>query len=495
MPQEAARTCWRSGAAALLSAYRCHSTQLLPIMTESTARWHTITREICAVRRLSALPTGGGLASTSSAKKTKTKAPAPAAAALGLTAVASAKRWAHRAQSVSAATRIQARLRGRATRRKRQIETNLGLTGSLQEAALIARIQASFRGRAARKEMANRERAAGIIIKCLRGRRDRLRAVALKLVSGGGVQNAASPELIVPRGTRPIEWTSTWRTNRGAARVVQGEGRAARLTTVGLTCWVCLDKQDPADDSLSAPEDARLVNGGCGCRGASSFAHLPCLVQMALAHPERWHQCPTCGQPWTGECARELERLRLQVQPEFERQAAWNLEPPTSESGGGRPRAPMRGATRGARRAVALGGEQLEYAPAGTTSPAATKLVQAARRRTMAASTRWLVLAHDALTDATVRVLRFRRDAGCYEVLQQAVEGGGPTKRLCEPEDLHLPPGTAVVVREPSDGGAELQGKIEVFDEESARYMVQLDDERGTVQRAARGLRALVPVS
>ena len=50
-------------------------------------------------------------------------------------------------------------------------------------------------------------------------------------------------------------------------------------------------------------------------------------------------------------------------------------------------------------------------------------------------------------------------------------------------------------MREASDGGPELQGKIEVFDEESARYMVQLDDERGTVQRAARGVRALVPVS
>ena len=92
-------------------------------------------------------------------------------------------------------------------------------------------------------------------------------------------------------------------------------------------CWVCLEGGDSGE---LLHENGELHSGGCACRGAAGFAHLPCLMKMAQANPARWTTCPTCTQPWTGSTSLclALSRHRLAAELDDEPEhfnASWQL--------------------------------------------------------------------------------------------------------------------------------------------------------------------------
>eukprot|EP01043_Picozoa_sp_COSAG02_P057998 COSAG02_NODE_7140_length_3160_cov_24.772623_5_plen_275_part_00 len=65
-------------------------------------------------------------------------------------------------------------------------------------------------------------------------------------------------------------------------------------------CFICL-------------EGHGLLLRGCACRGSAGFLHLPCLVAAAQVNAARWHNCPTCGQRWTGRLKLAIARARYDL--------------------------------------------------------------------------------------------------------------------------------------------------------------------------------------
>ena len=100
-------------------------------------------------------------------------------------------------------------------------------------------------------------------------------------------------------------------------------------------CWVCLEGGDSGE---LLHENGELHSGGCACRGAAGFAHLPCLMKTAQANPARWTTCPTCTQPWTGSTSLclALSRHRLAAELDDEPEhfnASWQLIDALRDSG------------------------------------------------------------------------------------------------------------------------------------------------------------------
>ena len=84
----------------------------------------------------------------------------------------------------------------------------------------------------------------------------------------------------------PSQRTTTW----------PETGPLARGDTA--CCYVC----------LGGAAAGELMQGGCGCRGSASFAHLPCLVSAAERSVESWYCCPTCERNYTGAVGLGLAR-------------------------------------------------------------------------------------------------------------------------------------------------------------------------------------------
>jgi E3 ubiquitin-protein ligase DOA10 len=61
--------------------------------------------------------------------------------------------------------------------------------------------------------------------------------------------------------------------------------------------------------SEHAAADARLVSP-CACRGSAAFVHVGCLKQWHAALSAAVIHCPTCEQPYVGDVAVVLARLR-----------------------------------------------------------------------------------------------------------------------------------------------------------------------------------------
>ena len=78
------------------------------------------------------------------------------------------------------------------------------------------------------------------------------------------------------------------------------------MTSSALHCHVCLEGH--GDEAEGA--GGRLVHGGCGCRGSAGFAHLLCMVEVAMHNPDSWTMCPTCRQDYTGPASLGLARAR-----------------------------------------------------------------------------------------------------------------------------------------------------------------------------------------
>ena len=77
------------------------------------------------------------------------------------------------------------------------------------------------------------------------------------------------------------------------------------MTSSPLHCHVCLEGHDEAEGG-----GGRLMHGGCGCRGSAGFAHLLCMVEVAMHNPDSWTMCPTCRQDYTGTTVLGLARAR-----------------------------------------------------------------------------------------------------------------------------------------------------------------------------------------
>lgn len=67
-------------------------------------------------------------------------------------------------------------------------------------------------------------------------------------------------------------------------------------------CWVC-----------GAEKKGAPMHCGCGCVGHAGHVHLDCAVAAAREEWERWFDCPTCGQPWTGKLKLALARARVDL--------------------------------------------------------------------------------------------------------------------------------------------------------------------------------------
>ncbi len=70
-----------------------------------------------------------------------------------------------------------------------------------------------------------------------------------------------------------------------------------------LSCWVC-----GTDEQRGPPIDC-----GCGCVGLAGYVHLDCAVEAARQDWERWFDCKSCGQRWTGNVKLGLARARLEL--------------------------------------------------------------------------------------------------------------------------------------------------------------------------------------
>jgi hypothetical protein len=105
---------------------------------------------------------------------------------------------------------------------------------------------------------------------------------------------------------------STHDSSRATSAVGVDDGTAAVRSSgegQGRCCWVCCA-------GGTCPESGdELSPTGCGCRGSSGFAHLHCLVQLAVrgGDVERWTTCPTCGQYYTGVIDVGLAQARWQL--------------------------------------------------------------------------------------------------------------------------------------------------------------------------------------
>ena len=67
-------------------------------------------------------------------------------------------------------------------------------------------------------------------------------------------------------------------------------------------CWVC-----------GAEKEGAPMHCGCGCVGLAGHVHLDCAVAAAREEWERWFDCRTCGQRWTGKLKLALARARLDL--------------------------------------------------------------------------------------------------------------------------------------------------------------------------------------
>ena len=71
------------------------------------------------------------------------------------------------------------------------------------------------------------------------------------------------------------------------------------------SCWVCgTDEQ---------PEKGAPIDCGCGCVGLAGYAHLDCAIEAARQEWERWFDCKSCGQRWTGNLKLGRARARLEL--------------------------------------------------------------------------------------------------------------------------------------------------------------------------------------